>query len=298
MNALAAVPTPPAGDVDAMVTAAVLTSALAHAGWNAIAAAVEDKVVSFTVLGLGSLAVTVPMLAWVAVPPAQSWPFLLASAGIHVAYNLLLMQSYRLGDFSQVYPLARGTSPLVVTVIAAVFVGERLGGVQTAGILVVSAGLGSLALLGRRSRARPGQWDWPAVLAAVATGLAIATYTVVDGIGVRLSGDALGYIAWLTVLNGAAIPLGALLWRGRVLLAQAQPFWRHGLVGGALTVLAYGLVLWAQTRGALAPIAALRESSIIFGAVIGAVWFHERFGLPRIVAAVLVTVGIVLLNVA
>ncbi|MGH8867640.1 MAG: EamA family transporter [Actinomycetes bacterium] len=293
MDALAAVSTPATGGVQAAVTVAVLASALAHATWNAIAAAIKDKLVAFTVLGMGSLALALPMLAWVPVPVAASWPFLVASAAVHVAYNVLLMQSYRVGDFSQVYPLARGTSPLVVTVIAALFVGERLTVPQLAGVVVVSAGLASLALVGRR----PGREDWPAVTAALGTGLAIATYTVVDGVGVRLSGDALGYIVWLSVLHAAAIPVGALCTRGRALVAQVRPYWVHGLLGGALSLLAYGLVLWAQTRGALAPIAALRESSIIFGAVIGAVWFHERFGPPRVVAAVLVSAGIVLLNV-
>jgi drug/metabolite transporter (DMT)-like permease len=292
MSALAVVNAPAAGGMAGAVTAAVLLSALAHASWNAIAAGMKDKVVAFTVLGLGSLVIVVPLTALAPVPAEASWPFLVASAVIHVAYNLLLMQSYRLGDFSQVYPLARGISPLVVTVAAAVFFGERLAPLQLAGVAVVSAGLGSLVVLGRR----PGRQDRAAVAAAVGTGLAIATYTVVDGVGVRAAGDAFGYIVWLMLLNSAAIPVGAFCVRGRELVTQARRFWAYGLVGGALTLLAYGLVLWAQTRGALAPIAALRESSIIFGALIGAVFFHERFGVPRVVAAALVTVGIVLLN--
>jgi drug/metabolite transporter (DMT)-like permease len=292
MSALAVVSSPAAGGMAGAVTAAVLLSAFAHAGWNAIAAGIKDKVVAFTVLGIGSLVIVVPLVAWAPVPAEASRPFLLASAVIHVAYNLLLMQSYRLGDFSQVYPLARGISPLVVTVAAAVFVGERLAPLQLAGVVVVSAGLASLVVVGRR----PGRHDRAAVAAAVGTGLAIATYTVVDGVGVRTAGDAFGYIVWLNILNSAAIPVGAFCVRGRELLLQARPYWAYGLAGGALTLLAYGLVLWAQTRGALAPVAALRESSIIFGALIGAVFFHERFGVPRVVAAVLVTVGIVLLN--
>jgi drug/metabolite transporter (DMT)-like permease len=274
-------------------TLAVLAAAVAHAGWNAIAAGIGDKLVSFTLLGVIGTGLALPLTVLAPVPDPRSWPYLAASAAVHVAYNVLLMLSYRVGDFGQVYPLARGTSPLVVTVLAAVFVGERLTPPQVLGVVVVSTGLASLVFAGSRQR-RP---EWIAVTAAVATGLAIATYTVIDGVGVRLSGSALGYVAWLTVLHGPVIPFFALARRGRRVMAEASRFWRAGLAGGVLTLLAYGLVLWAQTQGALAPIAALRETSVIVGAIIGAIWFHERFGRQRIVAATLVTLGIVVLEI-
>jgi drug/metabolite transporter (DMT)-like permease len=181
--------------------------------------------------------------------------------------------------------------PLVVLALAAVFAGEMPRPGQFAGVALICAGLGSLVLSGRRA----GGYDKRAVLAAVATGLSIATYTTVDGIGVRLSGSVAGYIGWLMLLETAPWPFVALAMRRRQLLPALRPVWPIGLLGGALSVLAYGLVLWAQTRGALATVAALRESSIIVAAVIGSVFFHEQFGWVRIVAAVCVTAGIAVL---
>ncbi|MFF2326913.1 MULTISPECIES: EamA family transporter [unclassified Streptomyces] len=273
-----------------LVALAVLIAAVTHASWNAIAHAIKDQLLSFTLISGGGLLIGAIAACFVPFPATGAWPYLFVSAALHVAYMLLLMRSFTLGDFGQMYPIARGTAPLVVTVLAAVFVGERPDGWATAGVAVASAGLVGLALWGvRGSGKRP---HWPALLAAVATGLAIAGYTTVDGVGVRASGTSLGYIAWLMILEGLAIPVYALYRRRGELVAEIRPFAARGLLGAALSVTAYGLVLWAQTRAALAPIAALRESSIIVGAAIGTVFFKERFGAPRIAAAGLMVAGI------
>jgi drug/metabolite transporter (DMT)-like permease len=270
------------------VTAAVLLAAVTHACWNAIAHRITDKLVGFTLIAGGGVLIGLAMAPFVAVPAAGAWPYLLTSATIHLAYYVLLMRSFRLGDFGQAYPIARGTAPLVVTVLAAVFAHEVPDGWAAAGIAVSCAGLTGVALWGLRGR-RP---NWAAIGAALATGLTIAAYTVVDGLGVRASGSSLGYIAWLMTLGGLAIPAYAILrWRGET-VGILRPYAGLGLLGAALSVAAYGLVLWAQTRAELAPIAALRESSIIVGAAIGAVFFKERFGAPRIAAAGLLVVGI------
>lgn len=276
------------------VALVVLAAAVLHALWNAVAHDIDDKLVAFTLLGFGGFVCSVPLVVFAPVPAAASWPFLGASVVLHVVYNLLLMKAYRLGEFGQVYPLARGTSPLVVTVLAAVFVGEVPPPFELAGVLVVSVGLGSLVFLG----GRPGRRDLPAVAAALATGLAIAAYTTVDGVGVRASGSPVGYAGWLIMLECVAIPAIAFGVRGRALVGQLRPRLWHGLGGGALSLLAYGLVLWAQTQGPLAPIAALRETSIIAGAVIGTMVFRERFGRPRVAATVVVCAGIAVLNLS
>ncbi|MFF1722964.1 EamA family transporter [Streptomyces sviceus] len=271
-----------------LVTAAVLLAAVTHASWNAIAHQITDKLVGFTLISGGGMVIGLAMTPFTAVPAAQAWPYLLGSACIHIAYYALLMKSFRLGDFGQAYPIARGTAPLVVTVLAALFAHEVPDGWAAAGIALSCAGLAGVALWGLRGR-RP---DWRAIGAALATGLTIAAYTVVDGLGVRASGSSLGYIAWLMAVQGIVVPAYALhRWRGRF-VAVLRPFARVGLLGAALSVAAYGLVLWAQTRAELAPVAALRESSIIVGAAIGAVFFKERFGAPRIAAAGLLVVGI------
>lgn len=271
------------------VTLAVLAAAVTHAIWNAIAHGIKDQTLAFALIGVGGIVVAIPLVIITAAPRPDCWPYLAASIVIHVFYNLLLMRCYRLGEFGQVYPLARGTSPLVVTILAAIFVHEHLALPQIAGVLVVSAGLAALVLAGRRpSRA--------AFLAAVGTGLTIAAYTTVDGVGVRLSHSPIGYIGWLMLLESLGVPMFALIRRRNVLLKQRPKVLLSGLAAGALSVLAYGLVLWAQTRGALAPIAALRETSVIFGAIIATLVFREPFGRTRIGATVLVAVGIVVLN--
>ena len=280
----------PSTTLSLTVTLAVLGAAVTHAVWNAIAHGIKDQMLAFALIGAGGIGVSIPIVIVAAMPRSASWPYLLGSVGIHVFYNLLLMQCYRLGEFSQVYPLARGVSPLVVTILAAVFVHERLAPLQVAGVAVVSAGLAFLVFGGRR----PGRG---AFLAAVGTGLTIAAYTTVDGVGVRLSASPVGYIGWLIMLESLCVPAFALVRRREVLLKQPPRILLSGLAAGALSVLAYGLVLWAQTRGALAPIAALRETSVIFGAIIGTAVFREPFGRTRIMATVLVVAGIVLLNV-
>ncbi|MFF5184025.1 EamA family transporter [Streptomyces sp. NPDC000345] len=270
------------------VTAAVLLAAVTHAGWNAIAHRITDKLVGFTLIAGGGMLIGLGLAPFVAVPAAGAWPYLLCSAVIHIAYYALLMRSFRLGDFGQAYPIARGSAPLVVTVLAAVFAHEVPDGWAAAGIALSCAGLTGVALWGLRGR-RP---DWAAIGAALATGLTIAGYTVVDGLGVRASGSSLGYIAWLMAVQGVVIPAYAVTrWRAGT-VAVLRPFATLGLIGSALSVTAYALVLWAQTRAELAPVAALRESSIIVGAAIGALFFKERFGAPRVAAAGLLVLGI------
>ncbi|MFD5747765.1 EamA family transporter [Streptomyces sp. NPDC127033] len=273
-----------------LVVAAVLVAALTHATWNAIAHTIRDQLVAFTLICGGSAVISAVLACFVPLPDAAAWPYLIVSALLHVGYMVLLMRSFTLGDFGQMYPIARGTAPLAVTVAAVVLVGETMDAWQTAGVAVASAGLTGVALWGiRGSRTnRP----WPALLAALATGLSIAAYTVVDGVGVRSAGSPIGYIAWLLLLQGPLIPAYALYTRRGRLLPQLRPHARLGLLGAALSMLAYGLVLWAQTRAPLGPVSALRESSILVGAVIGTVFFQERFGAPRIVAAALMVAGI------
>ncbi|MBP0460599.1 EamA family transporter [Streptomyces montanisoli] len=276
-----------------LVALAVLVAAVTHAGWNAIAHDITDKLVAFTLISGGGAVIGALLLCVAPLPHAGAWPYLAVSAVVHVAYYLLLMRSFSLGDFGQVYPIARGTAPLVVTVVAAAVLSESLNGWQAAGVCASSAGLIAMALWGIRGRGAPPRGA--AIRAALATGLSIAAYTVVDGVGVRRSGTPIGYLAWLMVLEGLLIPAYAVYVRRGRLAAELRPRAALGLLGAALSLTAYGLVLWAQTRADLAPVAALRESSVIVGAAIGTVVFKERFGAPRIAAAGLVVAGTALL---
>jgi drug/metabolite transporter (DMT)-like permease len=273
------------------VVAAALAAAVLHAIWNAIAAGISDRLVGFALIGAAYTGVCAVGVAITGPPPAAAWVFIIASAAVHVVYQLLLLASYQLGEFSQVYPLARGTSPWVVALISVTVLGHDLPGLELAGVLVVSAGLISLVFLG----GRPTKAQLPALAAAFGTGLMIATYTVIDGLGVAQAPVAT-YAAWMFLLQGPALPLLAVWRRGRALPRQLHGVVGVGLAGGVISLAAYGLILWAQTSGALAPIAALRESSIIFGALIGALFFGERLGRGRAIAATVVVAGIALIS--
>ncbi|MFD5423919.1 EamA family transporter [Streptomyces sp. NPDC127084] len=273
-----------------VVAAAVLLAAFTHAGWNALAKSIKDQLLAFTLIGGCSAVIAAVTACFAPLPRAAAWPYLIASVLLHIGYQALLMRSFTLGEFGQMYPIARGTAPLVVSVAAVLFVGERLTPWMLTGVAVASAGLAGVALWGiRGSGTRP---HWPALLAALATGLSIAAYTVVDGVGVRASGTPIGYVAWLLAMQGLLIPAYAWYRFRGTLLTRLRPHVGRGFLGAVLSLIAYTLVLWAQTRAPLAPVAALRESSIIVGAAIGALFFKERFGGPRIVAAGLMVVGI------
>jgi drug/metabolite transporter (DMT)-like permease len=274
------------------IAAAVLLSALLHAVWNSLAHNVSDRLAGFAFIGLVDT-VGGGVLALIAgLPPAGAWPFIIASAALHVAYNLGLLASYELGEFSQMYPLARGTSPWVVALVSVLALGDDLPLSELAGVIAISAGLIALVFIG----GRPHRRDVPALSAALLTGLMIAAYTVVDGLGVREAPLA-AYIGWMFLLQGPPIVvLAALRRRGRIGPAARESA-GAGIAGGVISLAAYSIVLWAQTSGALAPIAALRETSIVFGALIGALFLGERLGAKRAVAAGVVLAGVVLISV-
>lgn len=282
-----------AASMPVAVVAVVLVAAVLHATWNAIAKAVPDQFAVLTMLTLTPMVCALIALPFVPVPEPAAWPPLVASALVQAAYSVLLLRSYRLGDFAQAYPIARGTGPLLVAGAAALLLSEPLLPLQWAGVVLVSA-----SLVGIATTRRPSYDDRKAILAAVLTGVAIATYTVLDGYGVRRSGSSIGYTTYLFLLTGPIVPVYALVQRGRVALVESvRRHWALSTAAGVLTMVAYGLVVWAQTRGPLAAVAALRESSVVIAAVIGVVVFRERLSPVRIVASIGVAVGIALINI-
>ncbi|HEY2098535.1 MAG TPA: DMT family transporter [Pseudonocardia sp.] len=273
------------------IVIAVLGAALLHAIWNSLAHGVSDRLVGFGVIGVANLAGGALLVALSGPLPPAAWVYVIASAVLHVLYELLLLASYQLGEFSQMYPLARGTAPWVVALVSVVVLGRALPVTELLGVLAVSAGLLALVLVG----GRPGRKQLPALGSAVLTGLMIAAYTVVDGLGVSVA-PLTAYIGWLFLLQSAPLPLLAVIRRGRQLPAAVRRCALPGLAGGVISLAAYSIVLWAQTSGALAPIAALRETSIIFGALIGTVFLGERLGRRRIMAAAVVLAGVLLIS--
>jgi len=225
-------------------------------------------------------------------PATASWPFLLLSALLHIGYFVSLMLAYREGDLSQVYPIARGTGPLGVAALSGIVAGETLSAREFLGVAVISLGVFSLALGPTRltrAEARP-------VILAFATGLFITAYTLVDGLGVRVSGNPLAYTAWLFLLHGLPFAIVLAVRRPRETMLFLRADWAMAVFGGVLTLAAYGLVLWALALGAIAPIAALRETGVIIAAAIGAATLGEPFGARRVLAAAVVVAGIILLS--
>ncbi|AEW98479.1 DMT family transporter [Streptantibioticus cattleyicolor] len=274
------------------VPVVVLTAALLHAVWNGQAHRVGDKLAGFTLISLAYAGFGAVLVWFTPVPGAAAWPYLASSAALQVLYQFLLLRAYQLGDFGQMYPLARGTAPLLVAVVSAAVLGQALPAGEAIGVLVISGGLAGLAL----ADGIPGRDRLPALAAAVGTGVVIAAYTVVDGTGVRHSGTVTGYIAWLFLCQGPVLPLLAWASHGRSLPDRLRPVWWRGLTGGVLSLLAYALVVWAQAHGSLPAVAALRETSILIAALLGTLVFRERFGARRMAASATVLAGITVLE--
>jgi drug/metabolite transporter (DMT)-like permease len=270
----------------------VLVAAVLHTAWNALVKIGGDRKMSTALVAALCGIVCLPLLLFATPPAPASWPFILGSILVHIAYYYGLASMYETGEFSLVYPLARGLSPLLVAIAAAAMAGEQLHSWQYLGVVVVSLGIASLAF----GRGWPRGDHARSILFAGFTCLTIAAYSVIDGIGVRRAGSSLGYIAWLFVIDGLPFPLLMALNRGRTFAAYARLHWRIGLGAALMSTLAYGIVIWAMGHSALAGVVSLRETSVIFAAAIGALFMGESFGRWRIAAAVAVTIGNVLIH--
>jgi drug/metabolite transporter (DMT)-like permease len=279
----------------------ILVAAVAHAVWNALAKTIPARAVVSTWIGVVYLAAGAAGAAIGPVPAAAAWPFLIVSSVVQLGYLLLLAAAYRHGEFGQTYPIARGLSPFVVTVVSVTVLHEHLGTTGLLGICLVCGGLVALASLPTATGARSGRPGGRRVSAGVwfaaLTGLTIAGYTLLDGIGVRRSGHPIGYALWLFFLQGVLIVAVAAATSGPALLKPLVESWRTGLVIGALSFASYGLVVWAQARAPLAGVATLRETSVVFAALLGRLVFGERLGVVRVAAAGLVAAGIVAIAV-
>ncbi len=280
--------------LEAGVLLLVMLAAVLHASWNALVKAGDDKLVMQTLVISVHGFLAMPALFFLPLPAAASWPFLALSAVVHFVYYAGVIGAYRHGDLSQVYPIARGSAPVLVAVGAWALAGEGLSGAELLGILGVSLGIVSLTGLPRSGR---DHRETKAIAFALMTGLTIAAYTLTDGMGVRRAGNALSYILWLFALE--AVPLTAFaLWRRRGRIAAAfRPHLLTGFIGSLLSGLAYGIVIWAMSIAPMAHVVALRETSVLIAAAIGSLVLQEPFGRRRIVAAGIVAAGAVLLQV-
>ncbi|WP_058910683.1 DMT family transporter [Entomohabitans teleogrylli] len=273
------------------VFAVLLFAALLHATWNAIVKASPDKLLAAIALNGFAALIAVAALPFSPQPAAASFPYLGASCLIQAIYCVLLAKTYQVSDMSQTYPIMRGTAPLIVAIVGATFLGESLTLSAAAGIAVICC---SILLMAITRHTRPGKGVWMALLNA---GM-IAAYTLIDGTGVRLSGTALGYTLWTFLLNGLCLWLWALSFQRQRMVHYAVKYWPQGLAGGVGTLLSYGLALWAMTQAPLAVVAALRETSILFGALIAVVVLKETATRQRLFAAIGIALGAIILRLA
>ena len=252
----------------------LLFAALLHASWNAIVKAGTDKLYSAIGVSGSAALIALILLPFSPQPTAASWPYLFVSCALQVVYTVLVAKTYQVSDMSQTYPLMRGTAPLLVALISVLVLGDHLSWLAWSGIGVICLSILAMAMNGRM-QSRKGIW------LALLNACFIAGYTLVDGTGVRLSDTALGYTLWTFFMNGFC------------LLS-----WAMVLLGGVGTMGSYGLALWAMTQAPLAVVAALRETSILFGALIAFVLLKEKVAGLRIAAALGIAAGAVLLRLA
>lgn len=273
---------------------AVVAAALLHAVWNAVVKGGHDKHLGMTAIVLGHAPIALVAVFIAPIPDPTSWPYVVTGAALHVGYQLFLLTAYRFGDLTQVYPIARGTSPILVAGVSVVFLGVALSTTELVAILMIAAGVLSLSLVRQSDGLRNSQ----AAALAFATGCFIAGYSLVDGLGARQAGTALGFYAWLSLIN--AVVFACVMTIGKPGLIKRIPI--EGipslLIGGTASFTAYALVIWAFTQAPIALVTALRETSIIFALLIGVFLFKEKLDLAKVASTVITLSGAILLRFA
>ncbi|MBX3550439.1 MAG: EamA family transporter [Xanthobacteraceae bacterium] len=271
---------------------AVLGGALLHASWNALIKWEPDKLAASAAVAAGAGLVALPVMALSPLPLAPSWPMIGISAVIHVFYFALVGYALRHADLGVVYPLTRGSAPAFTAILAAFWLGENLA---LNGWLAVGAIAAGVVTLSADALLRGGLTPRTAVLAFTNAAVVVA-YTLIDGVGARLAGNAVSYVSWMMAATGALIALIVWIFYREEARAKELGFWLRGLVGGALGITSFGIALWAMTKAPIGLVAALRETSVLFAAILGALIFDERFGPKRWAALILIVVGIGLLR--
>ncbi len=265
----------------------VLLAALLHAAWNALVKSGSNKLLETIQLSVAAGAIAGAILPFLPLPAQASWPFLVASVAIHCVYFCMVAFVYRAGDLSFAYPIMRGSAPLFTALLATVAIGERINGGGWLGILLLCTGILWLT----RDNWRSTRSQRRALALGLVNSAVIVAYTIVDGIGVRASENAWSYVLWMFFLNGFPLLAVGLLSDAGALLSLPGRAWLRGLLSGSCTVAAYGLTLWAMTHAPIALVAALRETSVLFGTAIAAILLKERFGRARWIAVGLITAG-------
>ena len=269
------------------ITLAVLGAALLHAAWNALLKSSADKEFDTVAISVGAGIVGLAVAVWLPFPAAQSWPWLAASAGVHILYFLFLAGAYRWGELSYTYPIMRGGGPVIVALAGAAVFGEVLPWLPTLGVALICAGIVAFA---------SGKADRRATLFALANAVVIAAYTLIDAKGARASGSPVAYTMWFFVANALAIYAYAGLRRGAAVPRYLAQNWPRLAIGAVLTTGSYGIALWAMTQAPVALVAVLRETAVLFGALFGALFLGEKFTRRKLIATGAIVAGLVALK--
>lgn len=281
------------------IVVAVLFGALLHAAWNALIKSGADKPLDTALVHSMGIFIAVPLVMITGLPPLAAWPYMATSLLIHIAYYMALAGAYKHGDLSLTYPVMRGCAPLLVAIGSATFIGEAISMTAWVGIALLCAGVVTLGLSRSALRENDESRRNKALGFALANAAVIALYTVVDGIGVRVAGNALAYVATLFLFDGIPYML-LVLWRRpghrRAALAYMAGRWKLALIGSAASLGSYGIALWAMTRAPVAIVAALRETSVLFAALIGTLFLREGFGWQRAAGTLIIVAGVVVLR--
>lgn len=270
----------------------VLGAAFLHAAWNALVKVNTDRLIMVAIMMISQAGIATLALPFVAIPTPEAWPFIWVSTVLHTAYFSFLILAYRYGDLSHVYPIARGVAPLIVAVVSIVIVGEVLSRQATLAVVLIALGIMSLTLTRGASGLRAPQ----AILYALGTGVFIAGYTVIDGLGARRADSAHSYIFWLNIFDGIPITLLALYLRRKQFFTEVQRTWKPAMLAGIVSLLAYWIVIWATTLAPLAMVSAVRETSMVFAVLFGVLFLKERLNLARLISTSITLFGAVLLK--
>lgn len=271
----------------------VLLAAVFHAAWNALVKGSGDKSLNMCAVVIGQGLCGAACLLAFPLPALESWTWIALSIVLHIGYQLFLMGAYRIGDLTQVYPIARGTAPMLVAGISIFFLGVELSKPELAGVLVIGAGIISLWLV----RQSDGLRNPKAALLAFITGCFIAGYSLVDGYGARLAGTAVGFYAVSALGNAVVFALAMGAARPR-LIRDLPMAWRTIALGGGASFIAYALVVWGFTEAPIALVTALRETSIIFALLIGVIFLKERLDIWKVLSTAVTIVGAALLRLS
>lgn len=271
---------------------AVILAAILHASWNALVKSGADKTLSMAGVVFGHLPFAMGLLFIVPAPAPASYPYLLTGILLHFGYQLFLLMSYRIGDLTQVYPIARGSAPLIVAAVSVVVLGVELSGTELAAITLIGCGILSLSLV----RHNDGLRNSRAAVMALGTGCFIASYSLIDGLGAREAGTALGFYSWLAIGNALAMAVYLALTDPAVFRKLPTAGLRITVYGGSASFCAYALVMWAFTQSPIALVTALRETSIIVALLIGVFHLKEKLSLTKLVSAMTTMVGVIILR--